>query len=134
MDAGSKACWRDNFLIFYDGSAIAQQPLSHCSAKVFKTTAQQPLSNCSAKGFKTIACQSLANSLPIACQFLHQKVGVPTMGFKIYLSPPHMCGKELEYVKECFDTNWIAPYGPQLKNMTLVSLKVLGTIKMFARS
>lgn len=25
-----------------------------------------------------------------------------------------MCGKELEYVKECFDTNWIAPYGPQL--------------------
>jgi len=36
------------------------------------------------------------------------------MGFKIFLSPPNMCGKELEYVKECFDTNWIAPYGPQL--------------------
>ena len=36
------------------------------------------------------------------------------MGFKIFLSPPHMCGKEREYVQEAFDTNWIAPYGPHL--------------------
>lgn len=33
---------------------------------------------------------------------------------KIYLSPPHMSGKELEYVKEVFDQNWIAPIGPHL--------------------
>lgn len=36
------------------------------------------------------------------------------MAFKIFLSPPHMCGKEREYVDEAFDTNWIAPYGPHL--------------------
>lgn len=36
------------------------------------------------------------------------------MAFKIFLSPPHMGGKEIEYVKEAFDTNWIAPYGPHI--------------------
>lgn len=36
------------------------------------------------------------------------------MAFKIFLSPPNMCGKEREYVNEAFDTNWIAPYGPHL--------------------
>lgn len=35
------------------------------------------------------------------------------MGEKIWLSSPHMSdeGYELEYVKEAFDTNWIAPLG-----------------------
>jgi dTDP-4-amino-4,6-dideoxygalactose transaminase len=33
---------------------------------------------------------------------------------KIWLSSPHMGGKELEYVKEAFDTNWIAPLGPHV--------------------
>lgn len=30
---------------------------------------------------------------------------------KIYLSSPHMGGTEEKYVKEAFDTNWIAPLG-----------------------
>lgn len=34
---------------------------------------------------------------------------------RIYLSPPHMSGHELAFVKEAFDTNWIAPLGPQVK-------------------
>ncbi len=29
----------------------------------------------------------------------------------IYLSPPHMSGKELEYIKEAFKSNYIAPVG-----------------------
>ena len=33
---------------------------------------------------------------------------------KIYLSPPHMSGKELEYIKDVFEDNWIAPIGPHL--------------------
>lgn len=35
------------------------------------------------------------------------------MGEKIYLSSPHMSdeGYEMSYVKEAFDTNWIAPLG-----------------------
>jgi pyridoxal phosphate-dependent aminotransferase EpsN len=33
---------------------------------------------------------------------------------RIYLSPPHMSGMELKYVKEAFETNWIAPLGPNV--------------------
>jgi dTDP-4-amino-4,6-dideoxygalactose transaminase len=33
---------------------------------------------------------------------------------RIYLSPPHMSGKELDYVKEAFKENWVAPAGPAL--------------------
>ncbi len=29
----------------------------------------------------------------------------------IFLSPPHMSGKELEYIKDVFDSNYIAPVG-----------------------
>jgi dTDP-4-amino-4,6-dideoxygalactose transaminase len=33
---------------------------------------------------------------------------------KIWLSSPHMGGQELQYVKEAFNTNWIAPLGPHV--------------------
>lgn len=33
---------------------------------------------------------------------------------RIWLSSPHMGGKEQEYVKEAFDTNWVAPLGPNV--------------------
>lgn len=33
---------------------------------------------------------------------------------KIWLSSPHMGGKEQEFVKEAFDTNWVAPLGPNV--------------------
>ncbi len=36
------------------------------------------------------------------------------MGFRIFLSPPNMGGKELEYIEEAFANNWIAPYGPSI--------------------
>lgn len=36
------------------------------------------------------------------------------MNTKIWLSSPHMGGRELEYVKEAFETNWIAPLGPHV--------------------
>ncbi|WP_323758222.1 DegT/DnrJ/EryC1/StrS family aminotransferase [Roseivirga sp.] len=35
---------------------------------------------------------------------------------RIWLSSPHMGGSELKYVKEAFDTNWIAPLGPNVDN------------------
>lgn len=31
---------------------------------------------------------------------------------KIWLSSPHMGGKELDFVHEAFNTNWVAPVGP----------------------
>ncbi len=36
------------------------------------------------------------------------------MNEKIWLSSPHMGGKERGYVNEAFDTNWIAPLGPHV--------------------
>jgi dTDP-4-amino-4,6-dideoxygalactose transaminase len=33
---------------------------------------------------------------------------------KLYLSPPFMCGKEREFIDEAFNTNWIAPLGPNV--------------------
>src|SRR5690606_16038385 len=33
---------------------------------------------------------------------------------KIWLSSPHMGGKEMEFIQEAFDTNWISPVGPNL--------------------
>ncbi|WP_395052128.1 DegT/DnrJ/EryC1/StrS family aminotransferase [Flavobacterium sp.] len=33
---------------------------------------------------------------------------------KIWLSSPHMGGNELNYVNEAFDTNWVAPLGPNV--------------------
>jgi dTDP-4-amino-4,6-dideoxygalactose transaminase len=34
---------------------------------------------------------------------------------RIYLSSPHMGGSELRYVNDAFDTNWIAPLGPNVE-------------------
>lgn len=36
------------------------------------------------------------------------------MQYQIYLSPPHMSGREMKYVEEAFYTNWIAPVGPNV--------------------
>ncbi|WP_299128713.1 aminotransferase class I/II-fold pyridoxal phosphate-dependent enzyme [uncultured Winogradskyella sp.] len=33
---------------------------------------------------------------------------------KIWLSSPHMSGKEQTFVNEAFDTNWVAPLGPNV--------------------
>jgi pyridoxal phosphate-dependent aminotransferase EpsN len=33
---------------------------------------------------------------------------------RVYLCPPHMSGKEKEYIEEAFTSNWIAPLGPQV--------------------
>jgi dTDP-4-amino-4,6-dideoxygalactose transaminase len=36
------------------------------------------------------------------------------MNSKIWLSSPHMGSEEFNFVKEAFDTNWIAPLGPNV--------------------
>lgn len=49
---------------------------------------------------------------------------------RIWLSPPHMGGTELDYVKSAFDTNWIAPLGPNLEafEQRLVSYTGVGHV------
>lgn len=36
---------------------------------------------------------------------------------RIYMSPPHMSGRERQLVSEVFDSNWIAPVGPHLAEL-----------------
>jgi dTDP-4-amino-4,6-dideoxygalactose transaminase len=36
---------------------------------------------------------------------------------KIWLSSPHMGGTEQKFVKEAFDTNWVAPLGPNVSGL-----------------
>ncbi|WAC10705.1 DegT/DnrJ/EryC1/StrS family aminotransferase [Dyadobacter pollutisoli] len=36
------------------------------------------------------------------------------MNERIQLSTPHMTGREMKYIQEAFDTNWIAPIGPNI--------------------
>ena len=33
---------------------------------------------------------------------------------RIYLSSPHLSGREYSYVQEAFESNWIAPLGPNV--------------------
>lgn len=38
------------------------------------------------------------------------------MKTKIWLSSPHMSGREMKYINEAFDTNWIAPLGENVSS------------------
>ena len=33
---------------------------------------------------------------------------------RIFLSAPHMSGGEINYIKEAFEQNWVAPLGPNV--------------------
>ena len=39
---------------------------------------------------------------------------INTLHKKIYLSPPHLNGKEIDFIKDAIDSNWIAPLGPHV--------------------
>jgi dTDP-4-amino-4,6-dideoxygalactose transaminase len=45
----------------------------------------------------------------------------------IYLSPPHMTGRERDYVDEAFATNWIAPVGPHIEAFEREFSEYVGT-------
>ncbi len=46
---------------------------------------------------------------------------------KIWLSSPHMGGNELNYVNEAFDTNWVAPLGPNVSGFEQDLENYIGT-------
>ena len=49
------------------------------------------------------------------------------MNRKIYLSSPCMCGEEQKYVKEAFDTNWVAPLGKNVNEFEALICQYLDT-------
>jgi len=54
------------------------------------------------------------------------------MNKKIWLSSPHMGGTEQNYIKEAFDTNWVAPLGPNVTEFENALQVYLGENKSVA--
>ena len=53
---------------------------------------------------------------------------------KIFLASPHMGGKEMQYVQEAFDTNWIAPLGKNVNEFEREMSAYVGTADAAALS
>jgi dTDP-4-amino-4,6-dideoxygalactose transaminase len=53
---------------------------------------------------------------------------------KIWLSSPHMSGKELDYVHEAFSDNWIAPLGPNVNSFEDALCNTTGAVHCAALS
>ena len=51
------------------------------------------------------------------------------MNKKILLSLAHMGGKELEFIQEAFDTNWVVPLGPNVNGFEDALVKYIGDRK-----
>lgn len=49
------------------------------------------------------------------------------MNKRIFLSPPHMGGKELDYVRQAFASNYIAPIGPQIDAFEQEFAEIVGS-------
>ena len=45
---------------------------------------------------------------------------------KIWLSSPHMGGTEQKYIQEAFESNWVAPLGPNVSGFEADLEKYLG--------
>jgi pyridoxal phosphate-dependent aminotransferase EpsN len=45
---------------------------------------------------------------------------------RLYLSPPHLAGLELEFVQEAFASNWVAPTGPHVDEFEKEFADLLG--------
>ncbi|OYQ43939.1 DegT/DnrJ/EryC1/StrS family aminotransferase [Flavobacterium aurantiibacter] len=51
---------------------------------------------------------------------------------KIWLSSPHMGGSELSYIHQAFDTNWVAPLGPNVEAFEQQLESFIGSEKFVA--
>lgn len=56
------------------------------------------------------------------------------MSSKVWLSSPHMSGKEMSYIQEAFDTNWIAPLGKNVDQFEIDLSKYTGSPHVAALS
>jgi len=48
------------------------------------------------------------------------------MNKRIFLSPPHMGGEELDFIRDTFSSNYIAPVGPQIDAFELEFAEMVG--------
>jgi dTDP-4-amino-4,6-dideoxygalactose transaminase len=69
-----------------------------------------------------------ANTIPPKLYICKKKTD-KGMQNKIWLSSPHMGGTEEKFVKEAFDTNWVAPLGPNVNGFEADLKEYLGNQK-----
>lgn len=74
-----------------------------------------------------------SNSLP-SNTYAKGSENMETSNKRIYLSPPHMSGQEQEYIKEAFESNWIAPLGPHVNAFEEEMAEKVGCRKALALS
>ena len=43
---------------------------------------------------------------------------------RVYLCLAHMSGKEMQYIQEAFDTNWVVPLGPNVNGFEIILITV----------
>ncbi len=55
-----------------------------------------------------------ANSQTSQYQSVRVGTNLSKQSPRLYLSPPHMSGREMQYIQEAFESNWIAPLGPNV--------------------
>jgi dTDP-4-amino-4,6-dideoxygalactose transaminase len=53
---------------------------------------------------------------------------------RIYLSPPHLSGHELDYLRDAIDSNWVAPLGPQVDAFEAELAELIGVPHALALS
>jgi dTDP-4-amino-4,6-dideoxygalactose transaminase len=51
---------------------------------------------------------------------------------RIYLSPPHLSGREIEYLREAIDSNWITTLGPQVDGLERQVAELTGVPNVLA--
>jgi pyridoxal phosphate-dependent aminotransferase EpsN len=59
---------------------------------------------------------------------------INTLHKKIYLSPPHLNGEEIDFIKDAIDSNWIAPLGPHVDAFESEVADYVGVKKVAALS
>ena len=53
---------------------------------------------------------------------------------RVYLSPPHLSGRELDYLRDAIDSNWVAPLGPHVDAFEAETSKLTGVPHALALS
>ena len=56
------------------------------------------------------------------------------MSERIFLSPPHLTGREMGYIQEAFDDNWIGPLGPHVEAFEQQLVDIVGVKRALALS
>jgi dTDP-4-amino-4,6-dideoxygalactose transaminase len=53
---------------------------------------------------------------------------------RVYLSPPHLSGRELDYLRDAIDSNWVAPLGPHVDAFEAELAELVGVPNALALS